>query len=461
VSEAIETPVSADSPPAPPSRRREALIAGACLIAMIALGLAAAGVFAPDSHLSPKPGITSSPPAAQGGLATNLALHHEIRALLRRRGRAIVHHDRARFMSTIDPRSAAFRRVQASMFHNLARVKFASWSYEFSSAETQVPARARHRYRAPTYSPLDFKLQYRIAGFDPRPTDLVQFPTFVERHHRWYLGSLTDFARVGDRSATDLWDYAPVHVVRRPNVLVLGPATKLATMESVATETQAAVPKVTSVWGRHWPRRVVVLVPSTQQEMERVDGVKENLNQIAALTSAEISSAPGHPSPVGDRVTINPANWPEFGSLGASIVLAHELTHVATRADTGSQTPKWLSEGFADYVGFLNTGVPTSVAAEELAGRLHAGHAETRLPSDRAFRGSASLLPDAYESAWLACRYIADRYGQHKLVAFYRQVGTSELATHQAVTNALQSRFDLTPRKFTAKWRSFVTSQLG
>ena len=59
-----------------------------------------------------------------------------------------------------------------------------------------------------------------------------------------------------------------------------------------------------------------------------------------------------------------------------------------------------------------------SIAAAELASDVRSGQAHPRdLPGDRDFRGSNTELPQAYESGWLACRYIAERYGQHKLVA--------------------------------------------
>src|SRR5581483_10125327 len=115
-------------------------------------------------------------------------------------------------------------------------------------------------------------------------------------------------------SATDLWDYAPVHVIRRKSVLVLGPASELSTMASVADQAQAAIPKVDAVWGRNWARRVVVLVPSTQHEMARITSDRGNLDQIVALTSSEVSTINGRAAPVGDRVTINPRNWPRLGT---------------------------------------------------------------------------------------------------------------------------------------------------
>jgi hypothetical protein len=232
-------------------------------------------------------------------------------------------------------------------------------------------------------------------------------------------------------------------------------------MSALAGQMHAAIPKVDHVVGRHWARRVVVLVPSTQHEMALLADDHEDLNQIAALTSSEIGTVHGRTSPVGDRVTINPRNWPKLGSLGSSIVLTHELTHVATRTETGPATPAWLSEGLADYVGFLDTGLPATVVAAELAAQVRAGHAPRRLPADDAFNGGNKSLPVAYESGWMACQLLAQRYGQAKLVRFYRQVGSSVAGPNAAVSAALHRRFGLTDKRFTSIWRHYVRSALA
>lgn len=445
-------------PARPPRRRREivAALVSLALIAVAAVVVATASGSSRSPSAPPTPGGPSAS-VSRGTAARQLALHD----LLQQRSVAILHRDRSAFAATLDPGSKRFRRSQLRMFANLRRVPLASWSYTFDADGRRAPAAARRGYGVATWSPRRFSLHYRLAGFDRRPTELAQYPTFVERAHHWYLASLSDFRAEGEVSATALWDYEPVHVVRRAGVLALGPASMLTTMTVAADAMHAAIPRVTAVWGRHWARRVVVLVPATQHQMALIDSDDADLSQIAALTSAEVSSVHGQPAPVGDRVTINPRNWPKVGPLGARIVLTHELTHVATRAETGSQTPKWLSEGFADYVGFLDTGVPVSLAAAELAADVRAGRLADRLPRNHAFRGGSTALSQAYEAGWLACRYLATRYGQASLVRFYRAVGTSSHGRSVAVGQALHQVFGLTTARFTTVWRKYVESQVG
>jgi hypothetical protein len=157
---------------------------------------------------------------------------------------------------------------------------------------------------------------------------------------------------------------------------------------------------------------------------------------------------------------VNPSTWPALGPLGRLVVLTHELTHVASRADTGSQTPRWLQEGFADYVGFRDTGVAATVVAKELAAQVRAGQLPDRLPANRSFAGSSPGLAASYEQGWLACRLIAARVGQSGLVRFYRQVGTASTNTDQAVSDALRRVLHLSTPEFVAIWRSYITAQL-
>jgi hypothetical protein len=441
-----------------PSRRPRPF--GLVLLALLVASCLAVAVVTVVTRPAPHHGGPAAR-TANAGASPNLARARVIHALLRRRSEAIVHHNRAEFAATLDPASRGFRRTQLRMFANLARVHFAGWSYTFVALPFPFLTHTRSHYHAPIWSPFDFRLHYRIAGFDRTATDLRQYPTFVDRGGHWYLGSLSDFKSEHNVSSTDLWDYAPVRVVRRPAVLVLGPPSEVGTMSTVAEQMHAAIPKVDRVVGRHWARRVVVLVPSTQREMGLLADDHRNLDQIAALTSSEIGTVHGRTSPVGDRVTLNPHNWSKLGDLGSSIVLTHELTHVATRTETGPSTPTWLSEGFADYVGFLDTGIPTVLVAAELATRVRAGHAPRRLPGDHVFERGGASLPVAYESGWLACRLLAQRYGQSRLVRFYREVGRSVAGPQVAVKVALHRRFGLTVRRFTSMWRHYVRSALA
>ena len=381
--------------------------------------------------------------------------------LLHARSTAVLHHDRAAYLATVDPLQPQFVAAQAREYDAIAEVPVAAWSYDFDPTLPQAPTAAMDRYAAQTWAPRRFTLRYEIRGFDAAPTSLRQYPTFVHRPQGWFIGSFDDFAASGQTSDVDIWSFGALRTASARGVLVLGHPSSGALMRTVAEEAAAAIPRVSAVWGRDWPRRVVVLVPSSQRELARLVDDSSDLSQIAAVASAEVQDCPGPPNPVGYRVAINPRNWGKLSQLGRRVVLTHELTHVATRAVTGSCTPTWLVEGFADYVGYLGTGVPTSVVAQELMTDVRVGRVPRRLPSNTDFDGSNKRLAQAYEGAWMAMHLIVSRWGQAALVRFYRAVGSSNADPSVAVDDAMTAVLHVSFVRFVADWRSYLRAQLS
>jgi hypothetical protein len=422
-------------------------------------------------HTAPKPAPVSSPPARHGqtsaadqraaAAAAAAARADAIRGLLDRRSHAVMSRDREEWRATLDPEHPAFVREQMRVFDNLRGVQFTSWSYDFDLHRSLKPSVKARRYGAPTWTPRDLSLRYRLRGFDPRATNLPQYPTFVRRSSGWYLTSFDDFRSRGKRSSTDLWDFGPVVTVRTSKVLVLGHPSSRALMRSLATQVADDIPRVSAVWGHDWAERAVVLVPATQHELSHVVDDYGELDNIAAVATAEVQLGSGRPDPVGDRIGINPANWPRLSLLGQRIVLTHELTHVATRAVTSSATPTWLAEGFADYIGYLGSGVPTTFVAQDLATVVRDGSVPRHLPTTSEFSGASAHLSRAYEGAWMACRMIAARWGQAALVRFYASVGRSRLGSTAAVGLAMRRFLHVPATSFVSRWRAYLRAELS
>ena len=144
---------------------------------------------------------------------------------------------------------------------------------------------------------------------------------------------------------------------------------------------------------------------------------------IAAVTTGETGAA--RRSAPADRVIVNPEAYGVLGDFGRQVVLTHETTHVATRADTSAATPLWLSEGFADWVGYRGTGRTPPEAAPELPGRRGAAACPPALPADDdfGFGGDADALARGVRGRLAGLPLIAERWGEAKLTAFYRAVG--------------------------------------
>lgn len=435
------------------------------IVPVIAVGLADVTIAVRSANATSHPAAASRPRSqsvqAAGVPSAATVRDAALQDLLTRRATAVLHHDRAAFLATDDPAQPRFRAADSRRFAALTAVPLATWTYSMDSSVTFPATAAAHRYDAPTFAPLRFAVHYQLRGFDDQPTTLEQYPTFVQRAGHWYVGSFSDYIGLGDTSAVDIWDFGPVRVIRTSRVLVLGHPRSLALMKQVAREAGQAIPRVSAVWGKHWQQKVVILVPDSERELGELVGDTGSLSQIAAVASAEVQDCPGRPNPTGDRVGINPRNWPKLSPLGRRVVLTHELTHVATRADTGACTPTWLVEGFADYVGYLGSGVPVPFVAEELGNDVHRGRVPRSLPSTSQFSGSSRTLAQAYEGGWLACRMIAAQWGQRTLVDFYAAVGTSSLPPAAALAQASEAYLHLSPSQFVHRWQQFLRSQLA
>jgi hypothetical protein len=157
-------------------------------------------------------------------------------------------------------------------------------------------------------------------------------------------------------------------------------------------------------------------------------------------------------------VLVNPDQFAGLPPESWQIVLDHELTHVATRAWNTGETPIWLSEGAADYSGYQDSTITVTRMLKDLreAAKQPAFDAAA-LPTEADFTGSDAGV--AYEESNLACRLIAERYGQSKLVAFYKAVGTAAAGTADPVDDAFRTVLGTTTKDFTAKWKQYVLSK--
>ncbi|MFL6238027.1 MAG: hypothetical protein ACJ735_00850 [Actinomycetes bacterium] len=415
----------------------------------------------PDRSRAHSPAAHFRPLPDQSTGAADRARDRAIRDVLLARATAIRRHDRAGFMATLDPASAKFRAQQVRYFANVQHVPFSTWSYTLD-ADNVAPSDGAQflRYNAAVWLP-HVVLHYEIAGFDRSPTALDTYYTFVQRHRRWYIASDSDAASLAYTTARDIWDFGPVSVVRRRNAIVLGHPDSRVSLAALADEAQRDVPRVTKVWGRRWSQHIVVLAPDRQSELSKLLGDQGDLSQIAAVATAELVEAGQRTTPTGDRVLINPDNYRRLGVKGRQVVVTHEITHVASRASTGPVLPDWLIEGMADYVGYRELHTPPSIAAHELKVYLDQGHRAPGLPGDDDYAGANKHLALAYDESWLACRFIAERWGQAALVRLYRAVGASTQGSEKAATDAaIRGVLHESLATFTRQWQTYVTAVL-
>jgi hypothetical protein len=396
----------------------------------------------------------SAPPADGGdGWARDVAFRRGLQALLDERGKAMLNGDKEAFLAGVDPRAREYRRRQAKLFDAVAAVPLSVWSYTVLG---KGPSLTASRRAALGQDAVTARIQFRhkIAGYDAIDVRHEFVLTIAPRGERWQI--VADSDGQTPPPATGLWDFGPVTVVKGNRSLVLG-LDKAAALRRYAEEVDSAIPAVSRVWGRQWPQRAVVVVPKDAKQMAAILGGKApDYTRIAAVTTGVFDSSARKYS--ADRIVLNPATYPQLRLIGRRVVLTHEVTHVATRAISDESVPLWLSEGFADYVGYLREDVPVRVAAGELLTEVRTGRAPKRLPlpADADFSARDAKLATAYERAWLACRFIADTWGQRALIRFYTAVGTSDEEASAAVAAGLREVLGTTPAQFRAEWQAYV-----
>ncbi|MET9499390.1 hypothetical protein [Streptomyces sp. NPDC006552] len=353
-----------------------------------------------------------------------------------------------RARAVLDQDGAAYRATGGAdpyLLLDLAAVPLDSWAYRLTRLDgsgTRVHAAA--------------ELRYRVDGYDKEPVVAERTLTLLRKDGRWRVVDDEPAAKSGQQ----LWEQGRVTAVKGAHSLVLGVDQQRSVLKSYAAIADEAVPAVTDAWGKKWARRVVVMVPGSLDGMgDLLGSPAANYRGIAAVTTGEAGGARTAPA---DRVIVNPEAYGVLGAFGKQVVLTHETAHVATRAVTTPATPLWLSEGYADWTGYRRTGRTPAEAAPELRRAVQQGTPPGSLPEDAdfGFSGDAGRLARAYESGWLACRMIADRWGEAKLNGFYAAVGGHRRRAG-AVDEALRSVLGLDEDDFTAKWRAYVRGELG
>ncbi|MER7562775.1 hypothetical protein ACGFWE_10140 [Streptomyces sp. NPDC048523] len=359
----------------------------------------------------------------------------DVQRVLDRRAAAVLDRDRAGIAET----------GTASWFEDVSAVPLASWAYKVTGV-----------HRTGATATADAELRYRVQGYDQAPVTVARtLDLSLDAAGQWYVKD----EKPAKKAPQQLWDQGEVTVVRGRHSIVLGVGQSGERLHSFADLADHAVPAVSDAWGTTWSRHVVVLVPRSLQGMAGLLGSPaSSYRGIAAVTTGETGAPAQAPA---DRIIVNPDAYGLLGTLGRQVVLTHETTHVATRADTTAATPLWLSEGYADWVGYRGTGRTPAEAAPELEEAVSAGRVPANLPSDAdfGFSGSASGLAMSYEGGWMACRMIADRWGEAKLGEFYRAVGTHEKRPG-AVEEAMDKVLDTDLKTFTAAWQEYLRDQL-
>lgn len=190
-------------------------------------------------------------------------------------------------------------------------------------------------------------------------------------------------------------------------------------LNRVRADMGGAVADVERFWGTDWTREIVVVATDTDQRFvdeAHLDPARRWTDIAAVAVADRADPASGRAD--GQRIVLAP------GASGMSdsalrIVLTHELFHLAARAETALDAPRWLTEGVADFVARPAAPIPPNAADN------------TALPADADLDQDGPGRSAGYDRAWWFARFVADDFGADGLRRLYAAAcgpGHSDLA---------------------------------
>lgn len=287
------------------------------------------------------------------------------------------------------------------------------------------------------------ELSWQVARLDDAPARAEVVVTFTPGDDGLAIAGFG----AGGAARVPLWLRGRLAVATAPGVLVMldgaGPQAG-AEAESVLRRVERGIDVVRRVLPRG-VGPVVVEVPASAADLDETLGVRPGTYAGIAAVTAPVGSAADEDGPV--HVFVNPDVTSGLRRAGAQVVMSHELVHVATDA-VRRPVESWLLEGFADYVALRDTRLPDRVTLGRAIEAARRDGVPRSLPAADDFDTRARDLQARYEEAWLACRLLARRVGERRLVAAY------DAASRGVPMDRALRRAGLPTAELTALWRA-------
>jgi len=389
--------------------RVPALAAGAVALA---LALAACGSSGPHESASPaSPSPSSSAAGAHEKFEPRPADFREIKALLARQARALMHHDRAAFLATVDHEQPALLAQQRTLYDNITQLPLASLSYAVDTSGALVPA------DIPGDDPLLHPTvveHLQLDGTFDRPVSNAVDETFVRRHGHWLLGSESE-AKEADHFDTPQerpWFGVPIvaqHVGRMTVLVDRSQADQLAGLTTAVQDDIAYDAQLLGV-----PASSQILVDAT------TNGLSLNFSSLSQEEAAAVTFGVTSTDALGQEDTglaghvikVNPHTVDQV--VNDEGIMRHELTHYLLESYNG-YLPKWLSEGVAAWVQYYPDDFSRWQVPADLYDQLM--RADHTLPILGLFNDDPSLN---YPISQAAVSWLVVHYGVAKLLDLMR-----------------------------------------
>jgi hypothetical protein len=261
---------------------------------------------------------------------------------------------------------------------------------------------------------------------------------------------VVDDPRLPTGAGGQAWETGPITVVRSDRVVLVLSAGDAGRAPDMLRMAEAGLRHVAEVRRGGWAGRVLITaVQDARLFTTYFAESTDRINNVAAIAVPYYASVPDWTRErkyVATRVVFNPH---EFSADPTELAhdLTHEFTHAAMGPETTEWTPLWLVEGFAEYVAYKPEAVSNLFAKRALA-----TYATSLTPPGTDFYDDGRK----YVLGWLACRMIAQKYGEAKLIALYEAYRDSAAATDamEAVLGMDETSFNLQYASYVAKART-------
>ncbi|WP_344610837.1 hypothetical protein [Dactylosporangium salmoneum] len=374
-------------------------------------------------------------------------------AVLERRTAAIRSKSLDAWMADVDQSDAAFAKRQRQEFENLIRMPFAELRFERTAQPATkmavyLPEELFQRYHA-AVKVVAVTVRHRIDGLDSRAVATPWLAVFGYAAGRWVIAGNGSGRDMPTGALGQPWDSSgAISIVRSDRVVAV--VSKTDGGQALLQMAETGLRRVAEVRPGGWDGKVLITAVTDKQIFDTYFAESQDrVGQVAAIavpyydSVAEWSS---HKAYATTRVVFNPT---ELSAPTAELQhdLTHEFTHAAMGPVTGPYTPRWVVEGFAEYVAYKD-GKYNPAGIRAALGDLQI----KTLPSNEQFYAE----PRNYIGGWLACRMIAETYGQDKLFAFYE--GFLRMSEVDSVAREV---LGISREQLEQQWRDFVAKQRG
>ncbi|MFQ6170563.1 hypothetical protein ACK8HX_03060 [Oryzobacter sp. R7] len=292
--------------------------------------------------------------------------------------------------------------------------------------------------------------RYRVDDLDRGDRTASSSLRMTRTGDRWQVAAETPTGA----GATMPWLALPAMAVRRGEHAVVAGTVDAQRLAAYAAVVDRAVPELDRDWSGT-PSRVLVLAPGTPAEAGVLLGRDGAAPEVAATTEGPTDE---RGRATGDRVVLDPAAFDRLTPAGREVVLTHELVHVAVRATVPGRTAAWLSEGYADHVGYRRADVPVERLLAPLLAEVRAGRGPSDLPRLDALAPAAGSIEVPYLAAWQAVEVLVAEHGEaavRRLVVEGSATGT-DADTEAATDRALGSVLGTSRAALVRRWRAHL-----